>query len=431
MDSKNNFRLYLENTGAITAITDVFVQMLELDEKPLHSVEFIRRNIGEPNITELENDKLKIELEEISKYLQNLKLRQENGECEDIDLTDSERREKILFCYQRTKDDPEYKSMLTKYFPEIIAGKNMELKSDTFHSDIFDCIKSGLILESDELTVYAADAECYDIFSHIFHQIISDVHFELSDDFQHPAEDWGDANEINNPDNEFFKILKCQMNCTRSLDGFPFFPKMTERQFVDVFNVIRVSFDNEKFQGKFYNFEHIDEILQIKSANYMFDEGDAVLKASGCNKYWPKGRGIFVSEDRKFVAQINCKDHLRFGCAENGNDIKSVFLQLSEYNKIFKEQLQFIKHEKFGFLNSSPRLIGNAIEIGFLLSFAEPIELDTVRGILTQNDLRITNSRSEGGNLLVEIRNNECLGLTEIETIKKCIEGLNNVNLNI
>lgn len=431
MDSKNNFRTYLETTGAITAISDVFVKLLELDERPLHSVEFIRRNIGEPNETELENDKLKIELEDILKYLKDLHLRQQNGECADIDLTDIERRDKILFCCQRTKNDPNCKSMLKKYFPEITSGKLMDIKTDTFHSDIFDCIKSGLVLESDELTVFAADAECYDLFNLFFYQIISDVHFELTEDFQHSTEDWGDANVIINPDNEFFEILQCQINCTRSLVGFPFFPKMNETQFVDVMNEIRTSFDNEKFQGKFYDFENDHEIIQLKSQNYMFREGDAILKASGCSKYWPKGRGIFISEDKKFVAQINCKDHLRFGCANDGNDIKSLFTQMTEYNKIFQERLQFIRHEKYGFLNSSPRLIGNAIEVGILLSFVEPIEFDKVRDVMAQNALRITNYKNEGGHFIVEIRNIECLGLTEVESVKKCVEGLNNVNLNI
>ena len=50
--------------------------------------------------------------------------------------------------------------------------------------------------------------------------------------------------------------------------------------------------------------------------------------ASGYHQYWPLGRGIFVSNDEKFLLWVNEGDHLRIISMEKGSDVKSVFGRL-------------------------------------------------------------------------------------------------------
>lgn len=52
--------------------------------------------------------------------------------------------------------------------------------------------------------------------------------------------------------------------------------------------------------------------------------------ASGYHLHWPIGRGIFVSNDKKFLMWINEGDHLRIISMEQGGSIQSVFDRFSK-----------------------------------------------------------------------------------------------------
>lgn len=431
--SKNNFRTYLQSTGAITALTDALVRLLELDERPQNTVGFIRRNLGAPNEVELENGKMAVKLHEVLQYLEKLNERLMNGECEEISLTDNEKGRKTLHCVKLMNEDVGSQSLLKKHLSKDVLGELIDLKTSSFQSCLYDCIRSGLLNRFTELAVFASDAECYDTFHSLFHPIICDTHFELLEDFKHPMEDWGDASSLVNPENALFRVEKCQINCTRSLSNFPFFPKMTEAEFEEVLNEIRKAFESGKFLGRFYCFETLDDgaMRELKTMNLMFGKGDAVLKAAGSSRFWPKGRGVFISEDKQLTAQINYKDHLRFAYGNDGNDLKTLYERMIECHRDLSEHLSFSKHEKYGFLNASPRLIGNAIEIAVLLRFQKSEdELDKITKVMTENHLQIANRKEEGnGNTLMEIRNSECLGITEIETVKNFLSKLSNLSI--
>lgn len=431
--STNNFRAYLESTGAITALTDALVKILELDERPQDTVGFIRRHLGEPNEVELENGKMTIKLQEVLQHLEKLNDRLMNGECEEVNLTDNEKRQKTLHCVKLMDEDVGSQSLLKKYLTMDVLAELIDLKTSSFQSCLYDCIRSGLLNRFTELAVFASDAECYDTFHSLFHRIICDTHSELPEDFQHPMEDWGDASGLINPENALFKVEKCQINCTRSLSNFPFFPKMTATEFENVLNEIRKAFESDKLQGRFYCFKTLDngDMRELKTMNLMFGQGDAVLKAAGSGRFWPKGRGVFISEDRQLTAQFNYKDHLRFGCRHDGNDLKTVYERMIECNRMINESLSFSKHEKYGFLNASPRLIGNAIEIAVLLRFKKSEdELDKITNLMTENHLKIANRKEEGnGSTLMEIRNSECLGTTEKETVNHFMSKLSNLSI--
>ncbi len=62
---KDEFRKYLEKNGVIDQLTKVLVGLYEEQEKPGNVVEFIKRNLGEPSDTDV--DQLLAENEELKR----------------------------------------------------------------------------------------------------------------------------------------------------------------------------------------------------------------------------------------------------------------------------------------------------------------------------------------------------------------------------
>jgi len=62
--------------------------------------------------------------------------------------------------------------------------------------------------------------------------------------------------------------------------------------------------------------------------------------ASGYHADWPHGRGIFVSNDKKFLLWINEGDHVRVISMEQGGHVKSVFDRLARGVKAVEDGLR-------------------------------------------------------------------------------------------
>ena len=79
---KEEFRKYLERTGVIDQLTKVLVGLYEEPDKPVHAIEFIKRTLGAPSNTDVEQ--LKADNEELKRAKQELeaKIQQLNADLE-------------------------------------------------------------------------------------------------------------------------------------------------------------------------------------------------------------------------------------------------------------------------------------------------------------------------------------------------------------
>jgi hypothetical protein len=71
---KEEFRKYLERSGVIDQLTKVLVGLYEEPEKPVNSVEFIKKCLGAPSDTDIDvlkadNDDLKRQHSELQKRI--------------------------------------------------------------------------------------------------------------------------------------------------------------------------------------------------------------------------------------------------------------------------------------------------------------------------------------------------------------------------
>ena len=75
---KEEFRKYLERAGVIDQLTKVLVGLYEEPEKPGNAIEFIKKYLGAPSDTDVEqlkaeNDQLKKEKLDLEKRIEQLK----------------------------------------------------------------------------------------------------------------------------------------------------------------------------------------------------------------------------------------------------------------------------------------------------------------------------------------------------------------------
>lgn len=83
-----------------------------------------------------------------------------------------------------------------------------------------------------------------------------------------------------------------------------------------------------------------ETIQELIDQHFLFRGGDKMQAASGYHQHWPIGRGIFLSDDKKFLMWINEGDHLRIISMEEGGDIKTVFKRLSRAIDSMEEALK-------------------------------------------------------------------------------------------
>ena len=74
---KEEFRKYLEKAGVIDQLTKVLVGLYEEQEKPQNVIEFIKKSLGEPTDTDVEqllaeNESLKREKTELQNKINDL-----------------------------------------------------------------------------------------------------------------------------------------------------------------------------------------------------------------------------------------------------------------------------------------------------------------------------------------------------------------------
>ena len=134
-----------------------------------------------------------------------------------------------------------------------------------------------------------------------------------------------------------------------------------------------------------------------------------------------------MNRKHNFVVWINEEDHVRIISIEKGANVKNVYKRLVTGIQILEKTLQFVYHEKFGYLTFCPTNIGTGLRAsvhvklpklaasGKLKSLCESLNLQP-RGVHGEN------SESEGG--IYDISNKVRIGMSEYELVHSMCVGI-------
>ncbi len=322
------------------------------------------------------------------------------------------------------------KSLLCKYLTsEVFEALKDKKTSNGFTLE--QAINSGVKNIDSGIGVYAGDKESYAIFDKLFDPIIEEYHGFATTD-SHKSNLNPDDLNAPNPDSENEFILSTRIRVGRNMDNMPLGPAISkeQRDHVEASVVAGLNTLGGELKGNYHPLLGMSKEVQgsLIKDHFLFKEGDRFLDATGLNRDWPAGRGIYHNNDKTFLVWVNEEDQLRIISMQQGGDIKEVFTRLVNAIKSIETKVPFSYSEHIGYITSCPTNLGTAMRASVHIALPKLAEdMDTFKAITDKYHLQIRgingeHSESEGG--VYDISNRRRLGITEVQAVQDMYDGV-------
>merc|ERR1712112_563432 len=245
-------------------------------------------------------------------------------------------------------------------------GASEETKASKF--TLAKAIACAVQFDNQHCGIYAGDEDSYTVFKDVFDPIIQEYH-GISADSKHTSD--MDATKIVGNIDPKAPVKSTRIRVGRSISGFGLSPGITKEQRLEVESLMKTAFGNLEgdLAGTYYPLTGMDEKVrqQLVDDHFLFVSGDKNLQASGMERDWPEGRGIFHNKDKTFLTWVNEEDQLRIISMEQGGDVKGVFERLARGIKTVQDSVraecgkEFLLSPKFGYVHSCPTNLGTGM----------------------------------------------------------------------
>nr|AEX08673.1 arginine kinase [Azumapecten farreri] len=340
--------------------------------------------------------------------------------------------------WEKLSNAKDCKSLLKKHLTKERYEALKDLKT-SIGGDLGDCIQSGCINLDSGVGIYACDPEGYDTFAPVLDAVIKDYH--KVEKVEHPEPCFGDMATIDlgNLDPEGKMIVSTRVRVGRSHSGFPFPPSATVDQRLEMEKKTVAAFETlpDELKGTYNSLKGMSKEVetQLIADHFLFKNDDRFLREAGGYNYWPDGRGIFFSKDKKFLTWINEEDHLRFISMQMGGDLGAVYKRLVKALEALSKELKFAHNKKCGFVTFCPTNLGTTcrasvhIKVPKLAAAKATVPdykclLDEIcaKNHLQPRGIHGEHTESVGG--VCDISNKRRLGLTELDAIMEMKNGI-------
>ncbi|KHN76773.1 putative arginine kinase F46H5.3 [Toxocara canis] len=321
--------------------------------------------------------------------------------------------------YKKLQDAKDCHSLLKKYLTKEVLDE-LKTKKTKLGATLLDVIQSGVANLDSGVGVYAPDAEAYTLFKPLFDPIIQDYHNGFGPNQKQPPVDLGKY------------INSTRIRCGRSLQGYPFNPCLSEKNYKEMENKVQKIFaelTDEELKGHYYPLTGMTKEVQkqLIQDHFLFKEGDRFLKAANACRYWPTGRGIYHNNAKTFLVWVNEEDHLRIISMQNGGNVGQVLQRLIKGVKAIEKQTPFSRDGRLGWLTFCPTNLGTTVRASVHIRLPKISSKSDFKQICDGLKLQIRgihgeHSESAGG--VYDISNKARLGLTEFEAVKQMYDGV-------
>lgn len=356
------------------------------------------------------------------------------------------------------------KSILSRFLKRSVFDK-IKLRQTRVDHNLFDVIwpamkkkkKNNNDIETEyeyamDAGLVAPDFDVFVVFQEFLVPIIKDIHcIDVHGDFQpHPSMQYfptknvlnvagGSARsntdhtnpiEISNInlDKSGRYITEGTIECSRNLEQFELplnlnIGPLEQAERIITGKLLSMEFSNvidEKDIGVYYTMNEVlenpSEIRTILSTKGLLipllnntNPYQAAESMAVNGRYWPYGRGVFVSYDCNFVAWVNCQEHLRVLCCTDANSPGSIgraYVKIGNAMNYLNNKIEFRNSYFLGYLASRPSFLGTSLHLTLTLELSHLIKerenlqhLCNVRGLHMlshphQNSVRVCNMQS-------------------------------------
>lgn len=317
----------------------------------------------------------------------------------------------------------EHKSLTEKHLPaELWKWSCLE----TSHGTTFlDCIKSAVKNPKSNVGLYAPDPEVYDLFSDLFHPVIADYH-KVDVATLKSVHDLGDPSTLEDMSTEYAEnIVSTRVRVGRTVKGYPMQAKLSREQRVELEGKIKdaLSTLDGELAGTYKSLNEMSDSEKqgLIDEHLLFnDADDKCLKDANGYDDWPNGRGIFMNKDKNFLVWVNEEDHIRIISMQKGASLKEVMGRLVKAITEMEKKLEFVCHDKFGYLTFCPTNIGTGLRASVHVKVPKCADAGKLKEICAKYDLQprgVNGEHTESVGGVYDISNKIRIGRTEAQLI--------------
>ncbi len=289
-------------------------------------------------------------------------------------------------------------------------------------------VASGIQNPDSSIGIYAGDADSYRVFAPLLDPVIAEYH---GDTGSHTVSDFT-VPDLPDLDPEGRYILSTRVRLARNLSNYAFPCHICAAQRRKVEQEAASAFERlpKNLAGSYHPFKTCRASLlsQADTQKLIFGKGDRFQDAAGFNRDFPQSRGIFLSDDRRFIVWVNEEDHLRIISMDNSADLKQVFTRAGQGIQALSSRLDFAHDPARGFLTSCPTNIGTTMRAGVHIRLGK---LEHNRPLLNrlvkEHHLQIRGTGGEKTRVdqaVFDISNRRRLGICESDLIQHLYTGL-------
>lgn len=328
----------------------------------------------------------------------------------------------IDLSFKTTSPNKNY-SLLKLYLPQN-HYKPLENKKTSYGKTIWDCLDTGI-------GVYAADSECYKVFSPLFTPIIENYHSPYKVSSLQPFDLNLEGIDFSPLKQTKSLIQSTRVRVARNIEGYPLTSGLSAEQRVEIEGKLKsvlLALEGD-LKGNYYSLANINQKIQeqLIQDHFLFIKKERYFDSAGMLKDWPIGRGIFYNNAKTFLVWVNEEDHLRIISMQEGFDLKTVVRRLFQALKIMDESFTFQKDPHLGFISSCPTNLGTSLrasvhiklpKVSGFYNFCQKNFIQC-RGI--DGELSESTGKNEG---IYDLSNLRRLGISETQCIQDLCNGI-------
>jgi protein arginine kinase len=214
-------------------------------------------------------------------------------------------------------------------------------------------------------------------------------------------------------------VFSCRIRLARNLVGFPFPTRAADRDRRLVQDTVQ-----KAAAGLFPENDHyfIDiQTLSPLDREYMFERQLISRELVETEQT----HAVLVDRQERFCVMVNEEDHIRIHATGGGFATRKVWKQIDKIDNQLGSKLDYVFHNKYGFLTSSPTNAGTGMKIYTVLhlpALGTTNEMDKVVRALQKSNLAVRGLRGTGSQALgdfYQISNRITMGKSEEELIVK------------
>ena len=162
---------------------------------------------------------------------------------------------------------------------------------------------------------------------------------------------------------------------------------------------------------------------------FAFRREDRSHEASGCNRDWPSGRGIFHNADKTFLVWVNEEDQLRIISMQKGADIGAVFERLSRAAAHMETRLKFSHDNHLGYIASCPTNLGTGLRASVHIKLPKlSARMEEFHAIADKHHVQIRgihgNHFTKSPDGIYDVSNKRRLGRSEVQLVQDMYDGV-------